>query len=204
LRAARWSSLTATSRRPEEVTDLGQPVSPTPAGGEHGADGSALGKVGVRRTPLTGTKLRAARQAAVRARKASASGQRALTRSRHLRCERCLGHSPSQSLDVRRRRGRAIAAARADLALWRTEHPDEPNPSSKDFARIGAGLAEVKGSEKWPPPGCRNRWPHRSAPARSFPMFGTGRCSPTWRASDGGSPTSSPPPFLVWLTGCAL
>jgi hypothetical protein len=127
-----------------------------------------------RRTPLTGTKLRAA-QAVVRARKASttraaanataaravarrADGQIALlgtcvdcggplTRPRHLRCENCMEQTPGHSRAVRRERGRAIAAAQAGLAEWRDEHANEDGPSREAFVSIRDGLAQVKLTE---------------------------------------------------------
>jgi len=126
------------------------------------------------RTPLTGAKLRAA-QATVRARKASAkqaatravagraeawraSGKATLvggcvdcgaplTRPRHLRCERCLEQTPGQSRAVRRRRGRAIAAAQADLAQWRSEHLGEERAPTEAFAPIHERLVGVKLAE---------------------------------------------------------
>jgi hypothetical protein len=70
-----------------------------------------------------------------------------LTRPRHLRCERCLEQAPGQSREVRRRRGRAIAAAQADLALWRAEHLGEESPPSYAFALIRDRLAGSKLTE---------------------------------------------------------
>jgi CRISPR-associated endonuclease Cas1 len=123
------------------------------------------------RTPLTGRKLRTA-QSVVRARKVAAKraattattaravarradGQMALvgtcvdcggplTRPRNLRCETCQEQTPGQSRAVRRQRGRAIAAARADLAEWRAEHPQDERPSAETFAPIRTGLDGIK------------------------------------------------------------
>ncbi|MGH9295778.1 MAG: CRISPR-associated endonuclease Cas1, partial [Acidimicrobiales bacterium] len=100
------------------------------------------------RTPLTGANHRAA-QARVRARKDIARAMSArsldgrtqgrrvaprtaatalatcvdcrapLARSRHLRCPACWEATPAQSRETRRRRGRAISAARAAQEAWR-------------------------------------------------------------------------------------
>lgn len=48
---------------------------------------------------------------------------------------------------MRRRRGRAIAAANAGLAEWRAKHPGEHRRSPEAFAPIRAGIAKVKLSE---------------------------------------------------------
>lgn len=126
------------------------------------------------RTPLTSANLRAA-QAGVRARKASAkkaatravvgraearrtNGGRALDgtcvdcggplkRPRHLRCEQCLEQTPGQSRDLRRRRGRAIAAAQAGLVQWRADHPVGERPPAEAFAVIREGLGRLKLTE---------------------------------------------------------
>ncbi len=104
------------------------------------------------RTPLSGRNQKAA-QALVRARKSNARtlGQQSdpqrraaarvatdtaattlatcvdcgglLTRSRHLRCPSCWEKTPGQAREARRRRGRAIASARASQEAWRAEHP---------------------------------------------------------------------------------
>jgi len=124
------------------------------------------------RTPLSGAKAAAAR-ARVRKRKresgarvarsvaAKAARRRArldqsalfatcvdcggpLTRPRHVRCEACWAKTPAQSREVRRRRGRAIAAGVAGVRDWRAEHPDSPRPPAEAFASIRAGLASVK------------------------------------------------------------
>jgi CRISPR-associated endonuclease Cas1 len=127
------------------------------------------------RTPLSGAKAAAAR-ARVRARptesgarisrsvQAKAAALRAhpdqaglfatcvdcggpLTRPRHVRCEACWSKTPAQSSEVRRRRGRAIAAAVAGLHDWKAEHGDAKRPSPEAFAPIRDGLAGVKLTE---------------------------------------------------------
>jgi CRISPR-associated protein Cas1 len=97
-------------------------------------------------TRLTGTKQRAA-QAIVKARKAQAASPPArrqrptvtaetlrfttcvscgapVERKRHLRCPNCWANQPGQDEQTRRRRGRAIAASRAELERWKSDHPD--------------------------------------------------------------------------------
>jgi CRISPR-associated protein Cas1 len=127
------------------------------------------------RTPLSGAKAAAAR-ARVRARpaesgtritrsvQAKVAARRArpnqaglfarcvdcggpLTRPRHVRCEACWAKTPAQSAEVRRRRGRAIAAAVAGVHDWRAEHGDARRPSPEAFAPIRDGLAGVKLTE---------------------------------------------------------
>jgi CRISPR-associated protein Cas1 len=120
------------------------------------------------RTPLSGTNQRAA-QAAVKARKqiggalnarnraartrvhATEPGTRTcidcgapVVRARDLRCTECWERTPGQSAEVRRRRGRAIAAARAKLELWQREHPDFETPRDHYLAEIRPNLASVK------------------------------------------------------------
>jgi hypothetical protein len=65
----------------------------------------------------------------------------------HSRCEACWAKMPAQSREVRRRRGRAIAAAVAGVHDWRAEHPDSHRPPAEAFAPIRDGLASVKLSE---------------------------------------------------------
>jgi hypothetical protein len=67
-----------------------------------------------------------------------------LTRPRHVRCEACWAKTPAQSREVRRRRGRAIAAAVAGVHDWRSEHPGEARPPAEAFAPIRDRLASVK------------------------------------------------------------
>jgi len=127
------------------------------------------------RTPLSGTKAAAAR-ARVKARKrtgatrvarsveAKAAAKRTkldqsvlfatcidcggpLTRPRHVRCEACWSKTPTQSREVRRRRGRAIAASVAGVHDWRTEHPNSERPPAEAFAPIRERLAGVKLAE---------------------------------------------------------
>ncbi|MHB8671750.1 MAG: CRISPR-associated endonuclease Cas1 [Acidimicrobiales bacterium] len=125
------------------------------------------------RTPLTGANHRAA-QARVRARKAasavaSASARQvpvakqrsmdhpdlpltrrcvecgdALSRDRHQRCPSCWAVQPGQDEATRRRRGQAIAAARAELERWRIDHPDAVADPEQFAEAILPGLATVK------------------------------------------------------------
>jgi CRISPR-associated endonuclease Cas1 len=62
-------------------------------------------------------------------------------------CSTCLDHEvPGQAEHHRRRRGRGIAASRAELERWRAEHPGaKVRPA--DFEPVRAGLAKVKLSE---------------------------------------------------------
>lgn len=124
------------------------------------------------RTPLTGRNHRAA-QARVRARKAiagalaqrSADGRRQaqrvasgtaatalatcidcggpLARSRHLRCPACWDQTPGQAREARRRRGQAIAAARASQEAWRAEHPGAVIDRADFLATITPGLMKL-------------------------------------------------------------
>ena len=125
------------------------------------------------RTPLTSTKLRnaqaiawarkaSAKRAATAAAAARAEARRAdgrtalvgtctdcgrpLTRPRDLRCDRCRENIPGQSRAVRRRRGRAIAAAHAGLSDWRAEHGSS-RPPPEAFAPIRKSLAGMKLAE---------------------------------------------------------
>jgi hypothetical protein len=127
------------------------------------------------RTPLSGAKAAAARQR-VRARpgesgtritrsvEAKAAARRTrpdqaglfatcvecggpLTRPGHVRCEACWAKTPAQSAEVRRRRGRAIAAAVHGVRDWEAEHPDTARPSPESFAPIRKRLALVKLAE---------------------------------------------------------
>ena len=125
------------------------------------------------RTPLSGTNQRAA-QAVVKARKQTAAALHArnrdaraaalgvdpaqarlgfgscvdcgapVTRPRHLRCEHCWENTPNQSRDVRRRRGRAIAAARAELEQWKRNNPDAETPRQHYEDVVLPQLATVK------------------------------------------------------------
>ena len=65
-----------------------------------------------------------------------------LARSRHVRCPACWERQPSQSREVRRRRGRSIAMARSELERWKAEHP-HANAHPSAFERIREGLAAV-------------------------------------------------------------
>jgi CRISPR-associated endonuclease Cas1 len=99
--------------------------------------------------PLTGTRRRQA-TARIKARKAAAGAARLqnatrtpkpqqdplplaptcvqcggqLSRDRHQRCPSCWATQPGQDEPTRRKRGRAIAASRAELERWKSEHPD--------------------------------------------------------------------------------
>jgi CRISPR-associated protein Cas1 len=124
------------------------------------------------RTPLSGTKAAAAR-AQVKARKrtgatrvarsveAKAAAKRKkldqsalfatcidcggpLTRPRHVRCEQCWAKTPAQSREIRRSRGRAIAAAVAGVHDWRGKNPNSEHPPAEAFGSIRRGLADVK------------------------------------------------------------
>ncbi|HLN06463.1 MAG TPA: CRISPR-associated endonuclease Cas1 [Acidimicrobiales bacterium] len=66
-----------------------------------------------------------------------------LTRSRHLRCPSCWESTPTQSREVRRRRGRAIAAARSAQEAWRAEHPGTVIDRADFLATITPRLKEV-------------------------------------------------------------
>ena len=67
----------------------------------------------------------------------------ALTRPRHVRCERCWERQGgAQSREARRRRGRSIAMARSELDAWRAEHPHAV-ARPEDFTAVRAGLAGV-------------------------------------------------------------
>jgi len=123
-------------------------------------------------TKLTGSKLRTA-QAEVKARKVaseyrnrSVGGAHAaerrrrtdqsalfasclrcgaqLTRSRHLYCEACQDQTPGHARETRRRRGQAIAATRAELERWKTDHPGERGDPEQYRRDILPGLANVK------------------------------------------------------------
>lgn len=65
-----------------------------------------------------------------------------LTRTRHVRCEACWDRTPAQSREVRRRRGRSIAAARSELDQWRAEHP-HAHARPEDFAPVREALRSV-------------------------------------------------------------
>jgi CRISPR-associated protein Cas1 len=123
------------------------------------------------RTPLSGRNQRVA-QAVVKARKETARALHArggstadrdgvleqtsldvstcidcggpVARPRDLRCERCLDQAPGQARETRRRRGRAIAAARAELEAWKREHPDANTPRELYLETILPRLAGIK------------------------------------------------------------
>jgi len=66
-----------------------------------------------------------------------------LTRPRHLRCDACWEKAPGQSTDARRRRGRAIAVARASQEAWRAEHPGAVIDRADFLATITPRLKEL-------------------------------------------------------------
>jgi hypothetical protein len=119
-------------------------------------------------TRLTGAKQRAA-QARVRARKAQAALQTRparqqqpvsevppgpsttcvscgapVGRARDLRCPNCWTSQPGQDEQTRRKRGRAIAASRAELERWKSENPDARNDPEAFRREILPGLQGVK------------------------------------------------------------
>jgi CRISPR-associated endonuclease Cas1 len=119
-------------------------------------------------TRLTGTKQRAA-QARVKARKAQAARQNtptrqqrpisdtakepgptcvscgaAVERKRDLRCRKCWTLQPGQDEQTRRKRGRAIAASRAELERWKSENPDARTDPDAFRREILPGLQDVK------------------------------------------------------------
>jgi CRISPR/Cas system-associated endonuclease Cas1 len=115
-------------------------------------------------TPLTGRNLQQA-QARVKARKANAGApstrrQRPtdspeqptatcvscgapVERKRHLRCPTCWATQPGQDEQTRRKRGQAIAARRAELEQWNSEHPDARNDPEAFRREILPGLQHV-------------------------------------------------------------
>jgi CRISPR-associated protein Cas1 len=122
-------------------------------------------------TRLTGRKQRAA-QAKVKARKQLAKTsarparrQRAadfaptlpfttcvscgapLERKRHLRCPTCWASQPGQDEETRRKRGRAIAASRAELERWKSENRDARTDPETFRRQILPGLQLLKLAE---------------------------------------------------------
>jgi hypothetical protein len=120
-------------------------------------------------TRLTGAKQRAA-QARIKARKAQAALQKnparqqqaanndtpqhptatcvscgaPLERRRNLRCPTCWASQPGQDEQTRRKRGRAIAASRAELERWKSEHPDARTDPEAFRREILPGLQSMK------------------------------------------------------------
>ncbi len=114
--------------------------------------------------PLTGTARKAAAQA-VKARKSQAAQARSarqrppqpelplpsncvecgggLARDRHRSCPTCWATQPGQSENTRRRRGRGIAATRAELEAWKAEHPGA-TAQPEAFEPIRLGLVSRK------------------------------------------------------------
>jgi CRISPR-associated endonuclease Cas1 len=70
-----------------------------------------------------------------------------LSRSRHLYCEGCQDLTPGHSRETRRKRGQAIAATRAKLEAWKTEHPEDVADVERYRREILPGLASVKLAE---------------------------------------------------------
>jgi CRISPR-associated endonuclease Cas1 len=120
----------------------------------------------IARTRLTGSKQRAA-QAIVKARKGQATSPPArrqrptvtaetlpfttcvscgapVERKRHLRCPSCWAKQPGQDEQTRRKRGRAIAASRAELERWKSEHPTARTDPEAFRREILPGLQGVK------------------------------------------------------------
>ncbi len=122
--------------------------------------------------PITGRK-RVAASARVRARKAASGAARIqnaarktnttqeplplaptcvrcggpLSRDRHQRCPRCWATQPGHDETTRRKRGRAIAASRAELERWKTEHPGVSADPDTFRREILPGLQKVKLTE---------------------------------------------------------
>jgi len=122
--------------------------------------------------PITGTKRKAA-TARVRARKAASGAARIqlakrattkpqaplpltpicvqcggpLARASHQRCPNCWATQPGQDLPTRRKRGRAIAASRAELERWKSKHPDTQTDPDAVRREILPGLQTVKLAE---------------------------------------------------------
>jgi CRISPR-associated endonuclease Cas1 len=119
-------------------------------------------------TRLTGAKQREA-QARVKARKAQAALQKrparqrqpasstapraaatcvscgaSVERARHLRCPHCWAAQPGQDEETRRKRGRAIAASRAELERWKSTNPDARSDPEAFRHEILPGLQGVK------------------------------------------------------------
>jgi hypothetical protein len=120
--------------------------------------------------PLTGAKRRRA-AAEVKARKSTMARQRGLQRGakpppepvtaalfatckacgaqlpsgrRRIYCSNCRDAAPGQAPSQRRQRGRAIAAARAELERWRAEHPGAGADPEVFTETILPGLTKVK------------------------------------------------------------
>jgi hypothetical protein len=71
----------------------------------------------------------------------------AVERKRHLRCPTCWATQPGQEEATRRKRGRAIAASRAELERWKSEHPDARTDPEAFRREILPGLQQVKLTE---------------------------------------------------------
>jgi CRISPR-associated endonuclease Cas1 len=68
----------------------------------------------------------------------------ALARGRHLRCPDCWAAQPGQDQSTRARRGKAIAASRAELERWKAEHTNAKASDERFEEAILPGLAKVK------------------------------------------------------------
>jgi CRISPR-associated protein Cas1 len=67
-----------------------------------------------------------------------------VARPRHLRCEQCWEATSGQARETRRRRGRAIAAQRAELEQWRRDHPGADTPRQHYIDVVLPQLAIVR------------------------------------------------------------
>jgi CRISPR-associated endonuclease Cas1 len=92
-------------------------------------------------------------------------------RKGHVRCQTCRSIARVQDEATRRKRGRAIAASRAELERWRREHP-EPRPDPEVFRRdILPGLANVKLSEIVTACGVARSWASMIRSGRKVPAL---------------------------------
>jgi hypothetical protein len=148
-------------------------------------------------TPLTRRSGRAA-QAAVKARKAvahdTASSRTArqrpvtpqaslpwncpacgapVTNSQHVRCDACIAADPSQSREIRGRRGRAIAARRRVATEWDAAHGDEPYDPDLFRRDILPGLTDVKLTDIMAVTGWSKSFASRVRAGRSVPHVST-------------------------------